>query len=51
MYRNSVDNRKNNYRLFHIIANNSLKYDEEIMRSHLNRAYRGAILAVQEETE
>lgn len=34
-----------------IIANNSLKYDEEIMRSHLNRAYRGAILAVQEETE
>lgn len=34
-----------------IIANNSLKYDEEIMRAHLNRAYRGAILAVQEETE
>ena len=34
-----------------IIANNSLKYDEEIINSHLNRAYRGAILAAQEETE
>ena len=32
-----------------IIANNSLKYDEEIINSHLDRAYRGAILAVQEE--
>ena len=32
-----------------IIANNSLKYDEELIKSHLERAYRGAILAVQEE--
>mgnify|MGYP004643179013 CR=1 FL=1 len=32
-----------------IIANNSLKYDEEIINSHLDRAYRGAILSVQEE--
>ena len=32
-----------------IIANNSLKYDEEIINSHLERAYRGAVLAVQEE--
>ncbi len=31
-----------------IIANNSLKYDEKIIRSHLDRAYRGAILAAQE---
>ena len=29
-----------------IIANNALKYDEAIVRSHLERAYRGAILAV-----
>ena len=34
-----------------IIANNSLKYDEEIIKSHLEQAYRGAILAVQEKTE
>lgn len=34
-----------------IIANNSLKYDERIISSHLERAYRGAILAVREETE
>lgn len=34
-----------------IIANNSLKYDEEIINAHLDRAYRGAILAVQEEME
>ncbi len=33
-----------------IIANNSLKYDEETINSHLERAYRGAILAAQEET-
>ena len=33
-----------------IIANNSLKYDEEIINSHLEQAYRGAILAVREET-
>ena len=32
-----------------IIANNSLKYDEEIISSHLDRAYRGAILAVRDE--
>ena len=32
-----------------IIANNSLKYDEALINSHLDRAYRGAILAVQEE--
>ena len=32
-----------------IIANNSLKYDEELIKSHLEQAYRGAILAVQEE--
>lgn len=32
-----------------IIANNSLKYDEELINSRLERAYRGAILAVQEE--
>ena len=32
-----------------IIANNSVKYDEEIIKSHLERAYRGAILAAQEE--
>lgn len=32
-----------------IIANNSLKYDEELVSSRLEQAYRGAILAVQEE--
>ena len=32
-----------------IIVNNSLKYDEKLIHSHLERAYRGAILAVQEE--
>ncbi len=32
-----------------IIANNSLKYDEELINSQLERAYRGAILAAQEE--
>ncbi|MDE6997132.1 MAG: TetR/AcrR family transcriptional regulator [Oscillospiraceae bacterium] len=32
-----------------IIANNSLEYDEELIKSHLEQAYRGAILAVQEE--
>ncbi len=31
-----------------IIANNSLKYDEEVINSHLEQAYRGAILAAQE---
>ncbi len=32
-----------------IIANNSLEYDEEIVASHLEQAYRGAVLAAQEE--
>ena len=32
-----------------IIANNSMKYDEELIKSHLEQAYRGAILAAQEE--
>ena len=32
-----------------IIANNSLKYDEELISSQLDQAYRGAILAAQEE--
>lgn len=32
-----------------IIANNSLEYDEELIKSHLERAYRGSILAVREE--
>ena len=32
-----------------IIANNSLEYDEKIVGSHLERAYRGAVLAVKEE--
>ena len=31
-----------------IIANNSLEYDEELIKSHLERTYRGAILAAQE---
>ncbi len=31
-----------------IIANNSLEYDEDIINSHLQQAYRGAILAAQE---
>ena len=32
-----------------ILANNSLKYDEEVIKEHLTRAYRGAILATQDE--
>ena len=32
-----------------MIANNSLKYDEALINSHLEQAYRGAILAAQEE--
>lgn len=32
-----------------IIANNSMKYDEDTISSQLEQAYRGAILAVQEE--
>ncbi|MCC8078873.1 MAG: TetR/AcrR family transcriptional regulator [Oscillospiraceae bacterium] len=34
-----------------MIANNSLKYDEELIKAHLERAYRGAILAAQEEAK
>ena len=34
-----------------IIANNSLEYDEELIKSHLERAYRGARSAVREETK
>ena len=33
-----------------IIANNSLKYDEDIISSQLEQAYKGAILAVREES-
>lgn len=32
-----------------IIANNSLEYDEKLVAAHLERAYQGAILVVQEE--
>ena len=32
-----------------IIANNAMKYDEELIKSHLEQAHRGAILAAQEE--
>lgn len=32
-----------------IIANNSLEYDESLVAEHLERAYRGAVLAVQNE--
>ena len=31
-----------------LIANNALKYDEEVINSHLEQAYRGAILAARE---
>ena len=34
-----------------IIANNSLEYDEKVVAAHLERAYRGAVLAVKEEME
>ena len=34
-----------------IIANNSMKYDEDIINSQLEQAYRGAILAAQEKAE
>lgn len=33
-----------------IIANNALEYDEKLITTHLERVYRGAVLAVQEET-
>ena len=32
-----------------LIANNSLAYDEDVINAHLERAYNGAMLAVQEE--
>ncbi len=32
-----------------IIANNGLEYDEELIKVHLERAYKGAILAIREE--
>ena len=32
-----------------IIANNGLEYDETVLSEHLERAYRGAVLAAQEE--
>lgn len=32
-----------------IITNNSLEYDEKLIKMHLKRVYKGAILAVQEE--
>lgn len=31
-----------------IIANNSLQYDEDLIKSHLEQAYRGAVLAARE---
>ena len=34
-----------------IIANNSMKYDEDIINSQLEQAYIGAILAAQEKAE
>lgn len=33
-----------------IIANNGLDYDEAVISEHLERAYRGAVLAAQEES-
>ena len=32
-----------------MIANNSLEYDEETIKAHLEQAYTGAVLAAQEE--
>ena len=32
-----------------IIANNGLEYDEKVVAAHLERAYKGAVLAVKEE--
>lgn len=34
-----------------IIANNSLEYEEKVVTAHLERAYRGAVLAVAEEAK
>ena len=33
-----------------IIANNSLRYDEEAIKAKLEQTYRGGVLAAQEET-
>ena len=33
-----------------IIANNSIKYDENLISAQLERAYKGAILSEREET-
>lgn len=32
-----------------MIANNSLEYDEQVVASHLERVYRGAVLAAEED--
>lgn len=32
-----------------IIANNALEFDEQVIAAHLEQAYRGAVLSVQEE--
>ncbi len=34
-----------------IIANNSLEYDEELIKAHLERAYNGAVLAARKDTK
>lgn len=34
-----------------IIVNNTLEYDENLISTHLERVYAGAILAIQEETK
>ena len=34
-----------------IANNNSLEYDEEMIKAHLEQAYRGAVLAAQEEMQ
>lgn len=34
-----------------IIANNGLEFDEKVITEHLERAYRGALLAAEEETK
>ncbi len=31
-----------------IIVNNSLEYDEELIKAHLERVYTGAVLAIEE---
>ncbi len=33
-----------------ILANNGIAYDEALVKVHLERAYRGAVFAIQEET-